>query len=37
VLVTVGRSIALGRWGGFLSILGTAIGPVLLVVASLSG
>lgn len=32
VLFTVGRSIALGRWGGFLSILGTAIGSVLLVI-----
>jgi threonine/homoserine/homoserine lactone efflux protein len=32
VLFTIGRSIAFGRWGGFLSILGTAIGSVLLVV-----
>lgn len=32
VLFTIGRSIALGRWGGFLSILGIGIGSVLLVV-----
>ncbi len=33
VLFTIGRAMALGRWGGFLSILGTAIGSILLVVA----
>lgn len=33
VLFTIGRSIALGRVGGFLSILGTAIGSVVLVLA----
>lgn len=33
VLFTIGRSIALGRWGGFLSILGTAVGSVVIVVA----
>ncbi|WP_341956511.1 LysE family translocator [Microbacterium sp. LWH13-1.2] len=32
VLFTIGRAMALGRVGGFLSILGTAIGSVLLVV-----
>lgn len=31
VLFIIGRSISLGRMGGFLSILGTAIGSVLLV------
>lgn len=33
VLFTIGRALALGRLGGFLSILGTAIGSVVLVVA----
>ncbi|WEK62069.1 MAG: LysE family translocator [Candidatus Microbacterium colombiense] len=33
VLFTIGRSIALGRLGGFLSILGTAIGSIVLVLA----
>lgn len=33
VLFTIGRSIALGRLGGFLSILGTAVGSIVLVVA----
>ncbi|MDR6866052.1 threonine/homoserine/homoserine lactone efflux protein [Microbacterium resistens] len=33
VLFTIGRAIALGRLGGFLSILGTAIGSLLLVAA----
>ena len=37
VLFIVGRSIALGRWGGFLSILGTAIGSVVVVVAVAAG
>lgn len=37
VLFTVGRSIALGRWGGFLTILGTAVGSVLLVIAVAAG
>lgn len=32
VMFTIGRAMALGRWGGFLSILGTAIGSLLLVV-----
>jgi len=31
VLFTIGRAMALGRMGGFLSILGTAIGSLLLV------
>lgn len=33
VLFTIGRSIALGRLGGFLSIIGTAIGSIVLVLA----
>lgn len=33
VLFTIGRAMALGRLGGFLSILGTAIGSIVLVVA----
>lgn len=33
VLFTIGRAMALGRLGGFLSILGTAIGSILLVLA----
>lgn len=33
VLFTIGRAMALGRMGGFLSILGTAIGSLVLVVA----
>jgi len=33
VLFTIGRAMALGRVGGFLSILGTAVGSVVLVVA----
>ncbi|MCM3781285.1 LysE family translocator [Microbacterium hydrocarbonoxydans] len=33
VLFTIGRVMALGRIGGFLSILGTALGSILLVVA----
>lgn len=33
VLFTIGRAMALGRIGGFLSILGTALGSILLVVA----
>jgi len=33
VLFTIGRAMALGRLGGFLSILGTAVGSVVLVVA----
>lgn len=33
VLFTIGRSIALGRLGGFLSIVGTAIGSIVLVIA----
>lgn len=33
VLFTIGRSIALGRVGGFLSILGTAVGSIVLVLA----
>ncbi|APH44057.1 lysine transporter LysE [Microbacterium sp. 1.5R] len=33
VLFTIGRAMALGRLGGFLSILGTALGSILLVVA----
>lgn len=33
VLFTIGRAMALGRMGGFLSILGTAVGSILLVVA----
>lgn len=33
VLFTIGRSIALGRLGGFLSILGTAVGSIVLVLA----
>ncbi|GAT71970.1 lysine exporter protein [Microbacterium sp. HM58-2] len=32
VLFTIGRAMALGRLGGFLSILGTAVGSILLVV-----
>ncbi len=32
VLFTIGRAMALGRWGGFLSILGTALGSIVLVV-----
>lgn len=32
VLFTIGRAMALGRWGGFLSILGTAFGSIVLVV-----
>ncbi|MBO9625202.1 MAG: LysE family translocator [Microbacterium sp.] len=32
VLFTIGRAMALGRAGGFLSILGTAVGSLLLVV-----
>jgi threonine/homoserine/homoserine lactone efflux protein len=31
VLFTIGRSIALGRLGGFLSIIGTAVGSIVLV------
>lgn len=31
VLFTIGRSIALGRLGGFLSIVGTAVGSIVLV------
>ena len=31
VLFTIGRSIALGRLGGFLSIVGTALGSIVLV------
>ncbi|MFF1540555.1 LysE family translocator [Microbacterium sp. NPDC058269] len=33
VLFTIGRAMALGRMGGFLSILGTAIGSIVLVMA----
>jgi threonine/homoserine/homoserine lactone efflux protein len=33
VLFTIGRALALGRFGGFLSIVGTAVGSLLLVVA----
>lgn len=33
VLFTIGRSIALGRLGGFLSIVGTAVGSIVLVLA----
>ncbi|MFJ4253556.1 LysE family translocator [Microbacterium sp. NPDC090003] len=33
VLFTIGRSIALGRVGGFLSSLGTAVGSIVLVLA----
>lgn len=33
VLFTIGRAMALGRLGGFLSILGTAVGSIVLVVA----
>lgn len=33
VLFTIGRAMALGRLGGFLSILGTALGSILLVLA----
>ena len=33
VLFTIGRAIALGRLGGFLSILGTAVGSIVLVLA----
>lgn len=33
VLFTIGRAMALGRLGGFFSILGTALGSILLVVA----
>jgi len=33
VLFTIGRAMALGRWGGFLSILGTAAGSLVLVAA----
>ena len=33
VLFTIGRSIALGRFGGFLSIVGTAVGSIILVLA----
>lgn len=33
VLFTIGRSLALGRAGGFLSILGTAVGSLVLVAA----
>lgn len=32
VLFTIGRAMALGRLGGFLSILGTALGSIMLVV-----
>ncbi|MBO0981701.1 LysE family translocator [Microbacterium sp. SD291] len=32
VLFTIGRAMALGKLGGFLSILGTAVGSILLVV-----
>ena len=32
VLFTIGRAMALGRLGGFLSILGTAVGSILLVI-----
>jgi len=32
VLFTIGRAMALGRMGGFLSILGTALGSIVLVV-----
>ncbi|WP_102193243.1 LysE family translocator [Microbacterium aurantiacum] len=32
VLFTIGRAMALGRLGGFLSILGTAIGSIVLVI-----
>lgn len=37
VLFIVGRSIALGRWGGFLSILGTALGSVIMVAVVAAG
>lgn len=37
MLFIAGRSIALGRWGGFLSILGTAIGSVLMVTVVAAG
>ncbi|MCK2035657.1 LysE family translocator [Microbacterium sp. SSW1-49] len=33
VLFTIGRAIALGRFGGFLSIVGTAVGSIILVLA----
>lgn len=33
VLFTIGRAMALGRLGGFLSILGTAVGSIVLVLA----
>ncbi|WP_091230119.1 LysE family translocator [Microbacterium sp. 3J1] len=33
VLFTIGRAMALGRTGGFLSILGTALGSIVLVIA----
>ncbi|GAA1235960.1 threonine/homoserine/homoserine lactone efflux protein [Microbacterium phyllosphaerae] len=33
VLFTIGRAMSLGRLGGFLSIVGTAIGSIVLVVA----
>jgi threonine/homoserine/homoserine lactone efflux protein len=33
VLFTIGRALSLGRMGGFLSILGTAVGSIVLVVA----
>ena len=33
VLFTIGRAMSLGRMGGFLSILGTALGSIVLVVA----
>jgi threonine/homoserine/homoserine lactone efflux protein len=33
VLFTIGRAMALGRLGGFLSIVGTAVGSIVLVVA----
>jgi threonine/homoserine/homoserine lactone efflux protein len=33
VLFTIGRAMSLGRMGGFLSIFGTAIGSIVLVVA----
>ncbi|WP_217182718.1 LysE family translocator [Streptomyces sp. AC495_CC817] len=33
VLFTIGRAMALGRFGGFLSIIGTAVGSLVLVVA----
>lgn len=32
VLFTIGRAMALGRMGGFLSVLGTAVGSIVLVI-----